>query len=160
MKNKIALILGSTALAVTSTVLMVSAQSAFAGEVYSVENSATGLCLDSNDRENAYTKGCNNGAFQRWDMSGSGSGWILKNLRTGLCLDSDPGGKLYTKDCNGGAYQVWNYSGNRTPSDNRRDGKYTNARTGRCLDSDNSGNAYTYPCKDEYGGQNWFSQRR
>jgi Ricin-type beta-trefoil lectin domain len=157
MKNKIALILGSTALAITSTVLMVSAQSASAGEVYSLENIATGRCLDSDPGGKAYTLGCNNGAYQRWDVSQSGSGYILRNDKTGRCLDSNDKGDAYTLDCNGGPYQLWNYT---STSHHPPYGKYWNVATGRCLDSDNSGNAYTYPCKDESGGQNWFSRRR
>jgi hypothetical protein len=157
MKNKIALIIGSTALAIASTVLTISAQSASAGEVYSLENIATGLCLDSNNNENAYTKGCNNGAYQRWDVSQSGSGYTLRNEKTGLCLDSNDNGNAYTKGCNGGAYQLWNYT---STSHNPPYGKYWNVATGRCLDSNNKEELYTYPCKDESGGQNWFSRRR
>lgn len=157
MKNKLALILGSTALAGASTVLMISAPSAFAGVVYSLENIATGLCLDSNSNENAYTKGCNNGAYQRWDISQSGSVYFLRNEKTGLCLDSDHGGDAYTKGCNGGPYQQWSYT---STSNNPPYGKYSNIRTGRCLDSDNNGALYTYPCQNNYKGQNWFSRRR
>jgi hypothetical protein len=105
MKNKIALILGSTALAIASTVLMVSAQSASAGEVYSLENIATGLCLDSNDNGNAYTKGCNGGAYQLWNYTSTshnppyGKYW---NVATGRCLDSNNKEELYTYPCKDG----------------------------------------------------------
>jgi hypothetical protein len=46
MKNKLALIFGSTTIAIISTVLTVSAQAASAGEV---KNQTTGLCLSNID---------------------------------------------------------------------------------------------------------------
>jgi hypothetical protein len=147
MKNKLALILGSTTLAVISTVLTVSAQAASAGEV---KSQVTGLCLDSDNNGYVYTKGCNGGGYQNWNFSQNGSNWILKNAATGRCLDSDGPGKVYTKGCNGGGYQNWEFSAGNF-------GQYKNAATGRCLDSDNNGEVYAYGCRPHFKGQRWHS---
>jgi hypothetical protein len=147
MKNKLALILGSTTLAVISTVLTVSVQAASAGEV---KSQVTGLCLDSDPTGHVYTKGCNGGGYQNWNFTRNGSNYFLENAATRRCLDSDGSGYVYTKECNNGGYQNWEFSGENF-------GRYKNTATGRCLDSDNNGEVYAYGCHLRYKGQRWHS---
>ena len=150
MKNKLALIFVGTILALTSTVLTVSAQSAAAGQV---KNKATGLCLDGDRGGNVYTKGCtSNNGYQHWDFSDKGSNiWVFKSNASALCLDSDKAGNVYAKSCKqSNPYQRWVFSA----SDG---GTYKNEATGLCLDSDNQGKVYTYGCAARYAGQKWNS---
>jgi Ricin-type beta-trefoil lectin domain len=150
MKNKIALILGSTALAITSTVLMVSAQSASAGQV---QSQVTGRCLDGSRSKDIYTRDCEgNNAYQRWDIYQDGSSnWTFKSQGTALCLDSNNEGNVYTNDCkSGNPYQRWVFSSGDG-------GKYKNEKTGLCLDSDNNGNVYATGCTEDRTGQRWHS---
>ncbi len=172
MKNKLALILVVTALAVTSTVLKVSAQSASSLSLQSV---ATGRCLDSDKKfvgpeappnfGTVYTTPCkSNNPYQRWNPSKSGSGVILTHPKTGLCLTNYKGNVnkysiLGTAGCNDEKNQKWFFTSNRTPNDNRSDGKWKNVSTGLCLDSNNNGEAYTLGCSDQHTGQNWGTTR-
>jgi hypothetical protein len=77
-------------------------------------NKHSGDCLDSNAAGDAYVFVCNNGDYQRWNVTRNADGtWTLRNLATNLCLDSDDESKdgthgaLYTMQCNGGDYQHW-----------------------------------------------------
>jgi hypothetical protein len=149
MKNKLMLIFVSTMLALTSTVLTVSAQSAAAGQV---KNKATGQCLDGDRNGNVYAKDCtSNNGYQHWDFAKNGSNWVFKSNGSALCLDGDKAGNVYAKNCNqDNPYQRWVYSRNAG-------GTYQNEATGLCLDSDNQGKVYTYGCAARYAGQKWDS---
>jgi Ricin-type beta-trefoil lectin domain len=177
MKNKIALILGSTALVVTSTVLMISAQSASALSLQSV---VTGLCLDGDSRNvgpeapsntgTVYTNPCkSSNPYQKWNLLQNGGNSItLTHSKTGFCLTAVPlsvlaepgpdGPDIFLSTCDGSDYQRWFFSSNRTPNDNRSDGKWKNVATGRCLDNDNNRKVYLLECKNQYAGQNWGSR--
>jgi hypothetical protein len=103
-------------------------------------NVATGLCLDSNSNRYVYTRSCNSGSYQKWNVSTSGSARIFRNVATGYCLDSNANRNVYTRRCNGGSYQKWSIT---------RSGSYLifkNVATGLCLDSNTSRYVYTRVC--------------
>lgn len=158
MKTKLALILGSTTLAVISTVLTVSAQAASAGQV---QSQVTGRCLtyrrggspgggQTFSGTSFGTEPCDGSVYQNWNFSKNGSNWVFTNAATGECLDSDNSGHVYMKECNGGGYQSWEFSAGNF-------GQYKNAATGLCLDSNNNGEVYAYGCHPRYTGQRWNS---
>jgi hypothetical protein len=170
MKNKLALILVGTTLAFSNTVLTFSAQSASGLSLQSV---ATGLCLDSDIKKlvgikipvagDVYTKPCkSNNPYQKWNLSQSDSSIILKHVKTGFCLTSrsrDGNGQRRftgTEPCNNDeGIDKWTFTSNRTPNDNRSDGKWKNVKSGECLDSNNKGEVYAMECSDRHAGQNW-----
>jgi Ricin-type beta-trefoil lectin domain len=150
LKNKLALVLGSTMLAVAFSITLTDF-SAQAGSAGTVKSQIHGLCLDGNREEQIYTKNCNNGAYQSWNIYQSSSNWILKSNGTALCLDSNSIGEVYAKPCkDGNPHQRWVFSG----SDG---GKYKNEATGLCLDSNGQGDVYTLGCADKNTGQKWHS---
>jgi hypothetical protein len=103
------------------------------------KNLATGFCLDSNKKGQAYTHGCNGGGFQKWNVAGT-SVVTFKNVATGLCLDSNTRRLVYTKGCNGGSFQKWRVTyagGNRV---------FKNLATSFCLDSNTKRRLYTHGC--------------
>lgn len=78
---------------------------------YSLEDAATGRCLDSNANGNLYTSPCQapGNTYQDWVpndeiIPGSRS---LRDGATGRCLDSNANGNAYTLPCNGGNFQNW-----------------------------------------------------
>jgi Ricin-type beta-trefoil lectin domain len=165
MKNKLALIFVATMLAFSSTVLKASAQ-AIPFPLLSIQNTATGLCLDSDSSDllggipgKIYTMRCNGGRFQKWSVVGSSDSLVLSHRYSSVCLDSDKKGAVYARGCNNGRFQKWIFTSNRTPSDLRSDGRYKNVATGLCLDSNNNGQVYASQCSGSRTGQNWGSQR-
>jgi hypothetical protein len=144
--KKLALIFVGTILAVSSTVLTVSAQSIKG----TVESQNTGLCLDGGRGGDVYTKACeNNNAYQRWDITGSN--FVFKSQGTALCLDSNNQGRVYASNCKSdNPYQRWEFSSGDG-------GKYKNEKTGLCLDSNNKGEVYTMGCAKDRTGQKWHS---
>jgi hypothetical protein len=78
---------------------------------YSLEDAATGRCLDSNANGNLYTSPCQapGNTYQDWvsaaNVNSSPSG--LADAATQRCLDSNANGNAYTLPCNGGNFQNW-----------------------------------------------------
>jgi hypothetical protein len=150
MKNKLALVVGSTMLAVAMGITWTDA-SAQAGSAGTVQSQVTGRCLDGNREGEIYTKDCNNGSYQSWNIYQNGSNWVLKSNGTALCLDSNNERKVYATPCkNDNPYQRWVFSSSEG-------GKYKNEATGLCLDSNNMGDVYTYGCAEKNTGQKWHS---
>ncbi|SNQ49566.1 Hsp70 protein (fragment) [Frankia canadensis] len=117
-------------------------------------NVATQLCFDSNASGNVYTLGCNNGDYQRWEISARASGVQLRDARTGLCAATHANygsdgvklrGTVYATACGGQPAQVW------IRSDERFGAVFRSTATGECLDSDGSGAVYT----QDYNGGNY-----
>jgi len=69
----------------------------------SIQNVATGNCLDSNGFT-VYALPCNGGKYQKWH--GSDHSGVI-NVATHHCLDSNEDGNVYPLNCNGGGYQNW-----------------------------------------------------
>ncbi len=150
LKSKLALVVGSTMLAVAIGITWTDA-SAQAGSAGTVRSQVTGRCLDGNREEQIYTKDCNNGSYQSWNIYQNGSNWVLKSNGTALCLDSNNRREVYAKPCkDDNPYQRWVFSGSEG-------GKYKNEATGLCLDSNNEGEVYTLGCTEKRTGQRWDS---
>jgi hypothetical protein len=149
MKNKLALVVGSTMLAVAISITLTDA-SAQAGSEGTVKSQVHGRCLDGDREERIYTKDCNNGAYQSWNIYQNRSNWVLTSNGTALCLDSNNNGEVYAKPCkDDNPYQRWVFSNDG--------GKYKNEATGLCLDSNGQGEVYTLGCADKNTGQKWDS---
>jgi hypothetical protein len=112
------------------------------GQLITIRDGQTGLCLDSNFSGDVYTDPCNGGNYQLWYEYTANNGFITFNdWATGLVLDSNYNGNVYTDPYNGGNYQNWWLSTNLLEGiqwivDNQ---------TGRVLDSNYSGDVYTNP---------------
>ncbi|MCM3885198.1 RICIN domain-containing protein [Frankia sp. R82] len=102
---------------------------------------ATGLCLDSNGGQLAYTSDCNGSDHERWRVFGYGT-VVLTNIATGYCLDSNAAGQAYTRVCQNKVNQQW-----RTVDTGDGTVTLTDVGTRRCLDSNGAGELYTSPCK-------------
>jgi hypothetical protein len=104
---------------------------AWADGVTRYQSRRTDACLDSNTAGNAYTLGCNTGAYQYWTyQSIDGTSYYLINKATGRCLDANSAGSVYTLSCNGGANQQWR---RRYPGSAAVYGQWVNIAVAKCL---------------------------
>lgn len=118
---------------------------------------ATGVCVDSNSRGDAYAIGCNGGTYQTWFVAGTGLRGcghygcgpfvVLRNDATDRVLDSNSAGAVYTNPSNGGSYQKWVMTGNDTVT------QFENVQTELCLQTNGDGRLFTTGCGSNY--QNW-----
>ncbi|MFB9378823.1 RICIN domain-containing protein [Kineococcus gynurae] len=131
-----------TVLAATAALVATTGAPAGAGVIRTYTNVATGLCIDSNARGQAYVSRCNGGNFQKWDVTGTDSSTVLRNVATGLCLDSNARRAVYTLGCNGGNFQKWTVTRFGDGSVVR----FRNVATGLCLDNNTEFQAYTLSC--------------
>ncbi|MFK4270657.1 protein kinase domain-containing protein [Streptomyces milbemycinicus] len=79
-------------------------------EEFELRDVATDLCLDSNESGQVYTYGCNDGDYQRWDISGDNT--TLYNMKTRLCLKDansplENGYQLQMSECDESDDQSW-----------------------------------------------------
>lgn len=109
---------------------------------YGLQSWPHGTCVDSREVE-AYSLGCNGGAFQRYRMHLVPQGnyaFQLVNVATadvappGWCLDSKPGGEVVTSRCSDSSLtQAWTLDVGHRDSDGRAVMHYLNRGTGLWL---------------------------
>ena len=66
-------------------------------------------CLDSNAKRQVYTRKCNDGAFQEWEVNYNkeDNTFTLRNVAAGSVSTDDAKRQVYTLKCNHGAFQHW-----------------------------------------------------
>ncbi len=114
------------------------ASAQFHGEYW--QDTATGLCLDSNNSGDAYTHVCG-GDYQRWARFSLGVGIMFRDLQTDRCLDSDGFGRVFTTPCHVLKSQNWYMT-----DTGGQQYEIKNVITGLCLDSNFEGNLYALAC--------------
>ncbi|WP_078955299.1 ricin-type beta-trefoil lectin domain protein [Streptomyces griseus] len=50
---------------------------------------------------------CNDGSYQKWELSKNTYGWQIRSRHWNTCLDMNATPAIYTHSCNSGNYQRW-----------------------------------------------------
>ncbi|MEU6965465.1 RICIN domain-containing protein [Streptomyces chrestomyceticus] len=124
---------------------------------HQIKNEKTGLCLDSDDQGNVYTKGCawdKHNAYQQWDYiwDAAGDTFALRNVQTLRCLSAHSGDGINTYPCWEHNIQKW------TKTFHGGAVIIRNVHYGRALDSNHDGQAYTSPYGTGNPYMRWFEQ--